>query len=157
MLNYIRVLYIHSAKLELTMLGGLQVSQYGDLANWMIPGRLVKGPGGAMDLVSSGSRVVVLMEHTSNNKPKILKQCTLPLTGAKCVNLIITELGVFSVDKKAGLKLEEIADGVTLKQVQQATGAEFSVASPLLPMKQAPVPPGVVVDQRPIKHRHTSD
>ncbi len=90
----------------------------------MIPGSMVKGPGGAVDLVSSGSRVVVTMEHTAKGKHKIVPECTLPLTAQKCVSRIITELAVFDVTK-SGLELIEVAKGVTVEQVKQATGAPF--------------------------------
>jgi len=123
---------IRGTKIDLTILGALEVSQFGDLANWIIPGKMVKGMGGAMDLVSSGSRVIVTMEHTDKKgNSKILNACSLPLTGANCVNLIITDLAVFEVDKKKGLTLIEVTDGHTAESIQKLTTAKFHVSPSL--------------------------
>jgi len=129
---------IRGGHVALTMLGAMQVSENGDLANWMIPGKMVKGMGGAMDLVGSGrSRVVVLMEHCSKDgMAKILSKCSLPLTGAKCVDLIITEKCVFEVNKETGLTLIEIVDGLEIHDVIEATGCEFKVSQSLVRMRQ---------------------
>ena len=120
---------IRGGHVDLSILGGLEVAQNGDLANWMVPGKMVKGPGGAMDLVSGVKRVVVLMEHTSKDgSSKILKQCTLPITGKGVVNLVITDLCVFEVEPGKGLVLKELHPGVALEVVKAKTAAEFRVA-----------------------------
>jgi len=120
---------IRGGHVDLSILGGLEVAQNGDLANWMVPGKMVKGPGGAMDLVSGVKRVVVLMEHTSRDgSSKILKQCTLPITGKGVVNMIITDLCVFEVVPGQGLVLKELHPGVKLEDVRAKTACEFRVA-----------------------------
>ncbi len=120
---------IRGGHVDLSILGGLEVAENGDLANWMVPGKMVKGPGGAMDLVSGVKRVVVLMEHTSKDgASKILKRCTLPITGKAVVNMIITDLCVFEVEPGKGLALKELHAGVTLEDVSKKTAAQFRVA-----------------------------
>ncbi len=121
---------IRGGHINLSILGAMQVAENGDLANWMIPGKMVKGMGGAMDLVAGVKRVVVVMEHTAKGKPKLLKSCTLPLTGTKVVDLMITDLGVFEIDKAGdgGMTLVELAQGATLEEIAVNTEAAYRVA-----------------------------
>ena len=120
---------IRGGHIALSILGGMQVAQNGDLANWMVPGKMVKGMGGAMDLVAGVKRVVVVMDHNEKTgAPKLLKHCNLPLTGAGVVDLLITDLGVFEIDrKKGGVTLIELASGVTVDEVRAKTEADFAV------------------------------
>jgi 3-oxoacid CoA-transferase len=120
---------IRGGHIDLAILGAFEVTDSGDIANWMIPGKMIKGPGGAMDLVAGVKRVVAVMEHTSKDgSPKIIKKCTLPITGLGVVNLIITDLCVFEVKKGGGLVLIELHPGIKEEDVRAKTGVPFEVA-----------------------------
>jgi 3-oxoacid CoA-transferase subunit B len=120
---------IRGGHIDLSILGAMQVASNGDLANWMIPGLMVKGMGGAMDLVAGVKRVVVVMEHIAKGQPKLMSECTLPLTGRRVADLVITDLGTFEIQKRGDVKmvLTGLADGVTVDEIRAKTEAEFQV------------------------------
>ena len=121
---------IRGGHVDLTVLGAFEVDQNGNIASWMIPKKLIKGMGGAMDLVAGVKRVIVVMEHSAKDGPKLLHRCNLPLTGERVVDMVVTDLAVFTIDKhgKDGMALIELADGVTLDEVKANTEASFRVA-----------------------------
>jgi 3-oxoacid CoA-transferase subunit B len=121
---------IRGGHIDIAILGAMQVSEKGDLANWSVPGKLIKGPGGAMDLVSGVKRVVVVMEQSVKGESKLVRQCTLPLTGKRCVHRVITDLGVYDVDEGRGFILRELAPGVEVNEVKKNTKGELKIALP---------------------------
>ncbi|MCF6267191.1 MAG: 3-oxoacid CoA-transferase subunit B [Desulfuromusa sp.] len=123
---------VRGGHIDLSVLGAMQVSQFGDLANWMIPGSMIKGPGGAMDLVSGVKKIVIMMDHCAKDgSSKLMENCTLPLTGKNVVDLIVTDLAVFSVDEKTGLTLTELAPGADLEMIKEKTACPFNIAATL--------------------------
>ena len=122
---------IRGGHINLSILGGMQVSETGDLANWTVPGKMVKGMGGAMDLVAGVKRVVVVMEHNAKDEKKVVRECSLPLTGKGVVGLLITDLAVFEIDQKAGMTLIELATDVTLDEIAEKTDARYKIAPAL--------------------------
>jgi 3-oxoacid CoA-transferase subunit B len=128
---------IRGGHVDLTVLGAMQVDQEGNIANWMIPGKLVKGMGGAMDLVAGAKRVIVAMQHTDKDgSPKLLKKCTLPLTGVHCIEKVVTDYGVFEITPK-GFRLLEYASDMTPEQVVAATGAQVEISADVKAMDVA--------------------
>jgi 3-oxoacid CoA-transferase subunit B len=127
---------IRAQKVDLTILGAMEVSENGDIANWKIPGKMVKGMGGAMDLVASAKNIIVAMQHVNKaGESKLLPQCSLPLTGVRCVKKIVTELAVLSVLPGGGFKLEERAPGVSVEEIKQATAGKLVIEGQIPEMK----------------------
>ncbi len=127
---------IRAQKVDLTILGAMEVSEHGDIANWKIPGKMVKGMGGAMDLVASAQNIIVAMQHVNKaGESKLLKSCSLPLTGVHCVKKIVTELAVLEVLKDGGFKLLERAPGVTVEEIQKATEGKLIIEGEIMEMQ----------------------
>lgn len=127
---------IRGGHVHLTILGAMEVSEQGDIANWKIPGKMVKGMGGAMDLVASAENIIVAMQHTSRSgSSKLLKSCSLPITGLKCVKKIVTDLAVLEIDKNGGFRLLERAPGVTVEEIKAATEGKLIVEGDVPQMK----------------------
>lgn len=119
---------IRGGHMDISILGGLQISSEGDLANWIIPGKMVKGMGGAMDLVSGAEKVIITMEHTARGSHKFLEYCTLPLTGKHVVDMAITDMAVFEWDKNTRqMMLKELAPGISPEDIKEATGSNYSI------------------------------
>ncbi len=129
---------IRSQRIDLTILGAMEVSEKGDIANWKIPGKMVKGMGGAMDLVASAKNIIVAMQQVNKHgESKLLVECTLPLTGVRCVKKIVTELGVYDIDlKEGGFILREIAPGVTVEQIKKSTAGKLIIPDDVVEMPQ---------------------
>jgi 3-oxoacid CoA-transferase subunit B len=121
---------IRGGHINVTILGGMQVSESGDLANWTVPGKMVKGMGGAMDLVAGVKKVIVVMDHNAKGEKKVMRQCTLPLTGKGVVGMLITDLGVFEIDE-TGMTLTELAPDVTLAEIAERTDARYRIVTAL--------------------------